>query len=81
MITTIFVSLISLFSIWKIFFHVPKPILGVYSRPGRRGFLKQIFIYLLLKWRKRQSTNGKKDDVGLGVKRVDDIQVLESVKV
>lgn len=81
MLSTILISLLSLFSIWKIFFYIPKPILEIYSRPGRRGLLKQIFMYILLKWRKRQSNENKKDDVGLGLKRINDIKILESVKV
>ena len=70
---------IVLIGVWKIWFYVPSPILGVYSRPGRRGIFKQIFMYLLLKLRKKSSNN--KDDVGMGVKRTQDIQVLESIKV
>ena len=65
---------------WKIFFPVSKPILGVYSRPGKRGVFKQWFMYLLLKWRKRSAAKGKKD-VGYGLKLTEDIDKLECVKV
>ena len=79
MISFMTIFFIVLIGVWKIWFYVPSPILGVYSRPGRRGIFKQIFMYLLLKLRKKSSKN--KDDVGMGVKRTQDIQVLESVKV
>ena len=80
MLSTIFLLLISCVFVWKVFFYIPKPILGVYSRPGRRGILKQIFIFLLLKWRKRSASKESKDDVGLGVKANHNIKELESVK-
>ena len=68
--------------VWKIFFPVPKPILGVYSRAGNRGIFKQWMMYLLLTWRKRTTatTKGKKE-VGYGLKLTDDIDKLECVKV
>jgi len=65
--------------IWKIFFPVPKPILGIYSRSGKRGIFKQWFMYLLLKWRKRSAGAGKKE-VGYGLKMTEDINKLECVK-
>merc|ERR1719450_380074 len=78
MSTLIIFSLTSLF-IWKIFFPVPKPI-GIYSQPGPRGILKQIFMYILLKLRKRSAQKKNNEDVGLGVKKIQDIKDLESVK-
>ena len=42
--------------------------------------MKQIFIFLLLKWRKRSASKESKDDVGLGVKTNHNIQELESVR-
>ena len=66
--------------IWKLFFPVPRPILGVYSRAGKRGIFKQWFMYVLLKWRKR-STAGRQKEVGYGLKLTEDINKLESVKV
>ena len=80
MYTIVFI-LLALTFIWKIIFSVPDPILGVYSQPGRRGILKQIFMYILLKLRKRNSEKSDSKDVGLGLKKTNDIKDLESVKV
>jgi hypothetical protein len=66
--------------IWKVFFPVPRPILGVYSRAGKRGIFKQWSMYLLLKWRKRSASGGKKE-VGYGLKMTEDVNKLECVKV
>ena len=67
---------------WKLIFPVPKPILGVYSRAGNRGILKQWMIYLILTWRKRSATTAKgKKEVGYGLKLTDNIDKLECVKV
>ena len=67
--------------LWKVFFPVPSPILGIYSQPGHRGIIKQIFIYILLKLRKRSTENSNDQDAGLGIKKTSDIGELESVKV
>jgi len=66
--------------LWKVFFPVPSPILGIYSQPGHRGIIKQIFIYILLKLRKRSTENSNDQDAGLGIKKTSDIGELESVK-
>ena len=78
---TIVLILLSLIVVWKIFFPVPEPILGVYSQPGNRGIFKQIFIYILLTLRKRKEGKSDNKDVGLGVKKTADIKELECVKV
>ena len=57
---------------------MPEPICGIYSQPGKRGILKQIFMYVLLQLRKYKS-DGKPS--GLGVKSAKNIKELESVKV
>ena len=67
--------------IWKIFFPVPEPISGIYSQPGKRGILKQIFMYILLQLRKYKSEGKPSDGAGLGVKSAKNIKELESVKV
>lgn len=64
--------------LWKVLFPVPRPILGVYSRAGNRGILKQIFMFFLMKLRKKSE---KGSDVGYGVKLTNDIGKLESVQV
>ena len=80
MVSTLIIFSLTAIFILKIFFPVPKPILGVYSQPGPRGILKQIFIYILLKMRKISTKNKNNDDVGLGVKKIHNIKDLESVK-
>ena len=73
---TISSALLFLF-LWKVFFPVPKPILGIYSRAGNRGILKQIFMFVLMKLRKKEEKSG----AGYGVKLTSDITKLESVQV
>ena len=63
--------------IWKVFFQVPKPILGIYSRAGNRGILKQILMFVLMKLRGKK----EKSEAGYGVKLTSDITKLESVQV
>ena len=63
--------------IWKVFFQVPKPILGIYSRAGNRGIVKQILMFVLLKLRRKKEKSG----AGYGVKLTSDITKLESVQV
>ena len=73
---TISSALLFLF-LWKVFFQVPKPILGIYSRAGNRGILKQIFMFVLMKLRRKREKSG----AGYGVKLTSDIAKLESVQV
>ena len=63
--------------LWKVFFPVPKPILGIYSRAGNRGILKQILMFVLMKLRGKK----EKSEAGYGVKLTSDITKLESVQV
>ena len=63
--------------LWKVFFPVPKPILGIYSRAGNRGILKQILMFVLMKLRRKKEESG----AGYGVKLTSDITKLESVQV
>ena len=74
-------TIVSCIFVWKIFFPVPEPINGIYSQPGKRGILKQIFMYALLQLRKYKSDGKPSDGVGLGVKSAKNIKELESVKV
>ena len=62
--------------LWKVFFPVPKPILGIYSRAGNRGILKQILMFVLMKLRRKRESGA-----GYGVKLTSDIAKLESVQV
>ena len=73
---TISSALLFLF-LWKVFFPVPKPILGIYSRAGNRGIFKQIFMFVLMKLRRKK----EKSEAGYGVKLTSDITKLESVQV
>ena len=77
MLLFIFSSALLLLFLWKVFFPVPKPILGIYSRAGNRGILKQIFMFVLMKLRKKEEKSG----AGYGVKLTSDITKLESVQV
>ena len=70
-------SALFLLFLWKVFFPVPKPILGIYSRAGNRGILKQILMFVLLKLRRKKEESG----AGYGVKLTSDITKLESVQV
>ena len=74
-------TIVSCIFVWKIFFPIPEPINGIYSQPGKRGILKQIFMYALLQLRKYKSDGKPSDEVGLGVKSAKNIKELESVKV
>ena len=74
-------TIFSCIFVWKIFFPVPEPIGGIYSQPGKRGILKQIFMYILLQLRKYKSDGKPSDGAGLGVKSAKNIKELESVKV
>ena len=76
-LSIVFSSLFGLF-LWKVFFPVPRPILGIYSRAGNRGILKQVFMFLLMKLRKRSKNNS---EVGYGVKLTNDPKKLESAQV
>ena len=79
MLGTVLAFFLATLTLWKIFFPVPRPILGVYSRAGNRGIFKQCFMFLLLKWRKMSSSS--RNEVGYGRKLTDDENQLECVKV